>query len=101
MKRPKYHFLIVSETKRGKFILTLPKQTMGRIPVCPNIIVRDVMGKTTLCRMKKKSKDGDSLFTTTLRGGMPTYTASDIYPLENNSEVISSCVSFINATIKS
>ena len=38
---PKYHFLTIIEHSRGKSVVTLPGQVLGRSPVTPGILVQD------------------------------------------------------------
>lgn len=89
MKRPKYHFLTVETDRNGrKYVVTLPGQTFGQIPVPGGCLVKDRAKGTSVARMRKASAPGDILFTTTLRGNIRALTAADIYPLHGHGNVL-------------
>ena len=87
-KRHKYHFLAIEQNGRGRSIVTLPGQMIGRKPLVPHILVRDIGSSTVLSRLKARCNTGDILFTTTLREVSNCYAARDAYPLKNNAELL-------------
>ena len=85
---PKYHFLTIIEHSRGKSVVTLPGQVLGRSPVTPGILVQDERGGTAVARARRKASPGDILFTTTLRRRSADYAAKDIHPLSGHGNVL-------------
>lgn len=81
MKRQKYHFLVLKKFSSGLSFLTLPEQTFGRNPVPAEANVLDAGSSTILARTRKKSKEGDIFFTTTLRQGTRSLVVADIHPI--------------------
>ena len=87
MRKPKYHFLQLTQRPRGKFLFALPGQMLGRSPVLTYSMVKDKRGATCLHSVKSTGKDGDVFFTTTLKRGRGCYTVTDIHPLIGHGNV--------------
>lgn len=88
MKRPKYHFLMLVESQRGRSLVTLPGQTFGQIPVPDGTLVKDEKKANRLARAKKSGTPGQVFFTTTLRRTSTALWASDILPVENHGDLL-------------
>jgi len=87
-KRPKYHFLIARKSPSGGGILTLPGQTFGLKPVMAGITVKDLKGWTVIANARRKAKDGEVFFTTTLSQSTHTMVATNIFPLEGCDDIL-------------
>ena len=78
----KYHFLRVTAGPTGKSILTLPGQTLLGRPVMSGVLVKDIKYNNELSKAKRKAKDGDIFFTTTLRALSGCYAAASVYEFD-------------------
>ena len=88
MAKNKYHFLVIDESTTGRSIITLPGQVLGRKPVIPQVLVKDVRGHTEILKAKRNGHVGQVFFTTTLRWKGGCYEAADIYPVEGCENVL-------------
>lgn len=88
MAKNKYHFLVIDESASGRSIITLPGQVLGRKPVIPRVLVKDIKGRTDIKRAKKTGRVGQVFFTTTLQWKGCCYEAGDIYPVEGCGNVL-------------
>lgn len=87
-KATKYIFLTVEAHSRGKSVVILPGQVLGRTPVTPGVLVQDERGSTEIARARRKASPGDVLFTTTLRRRSSDYAAKDIHSLEGHGNIL-------------
>ena len=86
--KTRYYFLAAVPNGRGLSLVTLPGQTLGRTPVSPGVIVKDVRGGRAVSAARKKALPGDVFFTTTLRSGTGFYTAEDAWTATGNLPVL-------------
>lgn len=85
--RPKYHFLTVVSSGTGRHVVSLPYQTFGSKDVPWGILVKDRKGKTIVTKARRKTSEGDILFTTTLRQAGGCLIADDIHLLKESDNV--------------
>ncbi len=78
MKRPPFHFFIVTANRNGKSLISLPGQTFGQIPVPANILVKDSRGSTAVSRARRKAKEGQVYYTASLKKTGTGLSASDM-----------------------
>lgn len=87
-KRPKYHFLMLIESQRGRSLVTLPGQTFGFILVPEGTLVKDDLKSKPLAKARKAGTPGQIFFTTSLRRTSTALWASDILPLEGHGDLL-------------
>ena len=90
MKRPKYHFLMLIESQRGRSLITLPGQTFGTTPVPEGTLVKDEKNSHRLARARKAGSPGQVFFTTSLRRTTTALWAADVLPLEGHGDLLCS-----------